>query len=195
MNKIMEFVVARLGEARYLVFVGLICCFVGTAALALAALIPSHTQQTHDETGTLPNAHPSDIRIPYPASSHPPIRPLFPPRLLSTDLDCLSEEIIACSARIERDTSIAVAADYVHSTIIALRKLNPRLHGNRLKSGDRLTITSCMDRNTIPSLPETSACRFKRLNIKPDDPRVAGVPRTPARGHASGWNLTLGALS
>ncbi|WP_339038117.1 hypothetical protein WHZ78_09515 [Bradyrhizobium symbiodeficiens] len=180
MQKIMNLVVVRLGQARYLFFVGLACCFVGMTSLALAALIPTRKEHTHSQGSELPIALPKEAKINSWTPPQPPPRPLSQGRLVSTDLDCLSEEVIPCIARIEREASIAEIASYLHVKTDALRKLNPQLHRNRLNSGDQLVITSCMDRNTIPTLPEPNACRFERLHIKPNDPRIAGAPRTPA---------------
>lgn len=177
MSTIMNFVVARLGEARHLFVVGVILALFGTISLGLAALVPQPTQQNHDGVTASPHAYRSNTQNPAPEPPHIIPSHILPERLLlmpSGGLDCLSEDVIACSAQLQRDASVAEVATFLHTNLRAMRRLNPGLRRSRLKKGDWITIDTCLDRNTLPTLPETTACRLARLKVGPNDPRIAG---------------------
>lgn len=175
MSTIMNFVVSRLGEARYLFVVGLVFALIGTLSLGLAALVPQPTHQNRNGVTAPREAHQTSTRTSAPEPAHIIPVPPLPDRLLmlpSGGLECLSDEVITCTAHLTRDASVAEVAAYLHTKVSAIRKLNPRLQKNRLKKGDEVVITNCMDRNTVPPLPETTGCRLARLKLRPDDARI-----------------------
>lgn len=169
MSTIMNFIVSRLGEARHLFVVGVILALIGTLPLGPAALNRNGGTASHE-------AHQTYTQNPAPEPAHIIPVPPSPERLLvlpSGGLECLSEEVITCTAQLTRDASVAEVAEYLHTKVSAIRKLNPHLHRKRLKKGDEVVITNCMDRDTVPPLPETTGCRLARLKLSPDDARIS----------------------
>jgi hypothetical protein len=134
MSTIITLISARLGEARPLFVVGVTFALIGTMSLALTALV---AQLAHQRTEIMVSrAHRTYAETPVPQLGLVNQDPPASERLLlmrSGGLECMSEEIITCTAQLKRDASPAEVAAYLHTEISTLRKLNPHMHGNRLK--------------------------------------------------------------
>lgn len=101
------------------------------------------------------------------ARSPAPVVPDHP--ILRTEFECLADAVMPCGAHVERDASLSEIAAFLHADVGLLRRLNPNLHGSRVRKGNRVTITSCLARNTDPSDAESLPCRVERLGVRPAD--------------------------